>query len=75
MSDLEKFADKLKAMNSQDFTHAISGLPTNLMLELAISRSGITAFRGDSMWDPNMTIQHEEINYLELAKLLKGLKN
>lgn len=74
MSDLTQYATRLESMTSSEFTKEIEVLPLDLMLKLALMRRPITVYRGNSMWDRDMTIQQEQVNYLELAKLLTSLK-
>ena len=71
---IQVYADRLEKMPAHEFTKEISVLPVSLMLELALKRTPIQVYRGESMWDKNGKFAQESINYFELAKLLQKMR-
>ena len=68
MKMIDEYARELKVMNSMEFTNAISKLPMDLQLKLALSRKPITVWEGKNMSSATQSIQ--QVNYEALAVLL-----
>ena len=68
MKIINQYAQELEKMSPQDFTNAISKLPINLQLQLAISRKPITVWQGENMASAQEFTQ--QVNYKKLAEIL-----
>jgi len=65
---IEQYAKELEGMNAKDFTEAISELPLDTQLNLAISRTPIIVWAGQDMSSAKEYTQ--QVDYMVLAKIL-----